>query len=164
MIHVGQKLPDFTLLLVFADGKKDIVSFHAFLQQARGPVILGFFPGAFQTIDGVQLTEFRDRQAVFDHVNARAVGFSVDTPAVNAQFAKVHQLKFGLFCDPNFRVVDALWQTATVAGVERRAKRGWMLVGQDGTLLEKWVAEDPTRWSGVEPINAAIHKHVPHEH
>lgn len=164
MLHVGDKVPDFTLPLAHADGKREPVSFHQFLQQGIGPVVIGFFPMAFTTPCTAEMCEFRDRQAVFDHVQARGVGFSVDTPFTNVAFAKQNNLQHGIFSDPNFQVVDKVWQTMTVAGNERRAKRGWMVVGRDGTVLEKWVSDDPGKWSGIEPINAALHKAVPHHH
>lgn len=164
MLNVGDKVPDFTLPLAFADGKRDPVSFHQFLQQGNGPVVVGFYPMAFTTPCTAEMCEFRDRQAVFDHVAARGVGFSVDTPFTNVAFAKQNNLHHGLFSDPNFQVVDKVWQTMTVAGNERRAKRGWMVVSKEGVVLEKWVSDDPGKWSGIDAINAALHKAVPHHH
>lgn len=164
MLNVGEKVPDFTLPLVTADGKRDPVSFHQFLQQGRGPVVIGFYPMAFTGPCTKEMCEFRDRQAVFDHVAARAVGFSVDTPFTTIEFAKANHLKHPIFVDPNHKVIDQIWSTMTVAGIEKRAKRGWMVVKADGTVAEKWVSEDPGVWSGVDPINAALHKHVPHTH
>lgn len=164
MLHVGDKVPDFTLPFATADGKRDPLSFHQFLQQGKGPVVIGFYPLAFTTPCTAEMCEFRDRQAVFDHVSARSVGFSVDTPFTNVAFAKQNNLQHGLFCDPNFQVVDKVWETMTVAGNERRAKRGWMVVSKDGVVLEKWVSDDPSKWSGIDPINAALHKAVPHRH
>lgn len=164
MLNVGDKVPDFTLPLAFADGKRDPVSFHQLLQKANSPVVIGFFPMAFTTPCTAEMCEFRDRQAVFDHVQATPLGFSVDTPFTNIAFASQNKLKHGIFSDPNFAVIDNIWQTMTVAGNERRAKRGWMIVGADGKVLEKWVSEDPAKWSGIDVINQALHKAVPHHH
>ncbi|HVM45541.1 MAG TPA: redoxin domain-containing protein [Candidatus Thermoplasmatota archaeon] len=164
MLNVGDTVPDFTLPLATAEGKRDPVSFKQLLEQANGPVVIGFFPMAFTTPCTAEMCEFRDKQAVFDHVRATPVGFSVDTPFTNVAFAKENRLKHGIFSDPNFQVVDKIWQTMTVAGNERRAKRGWMVVGRDGKVLEKWVSDDPGKWSGIDPINAALHKAVPHSH
>lgn len=164
MLDVGDKVPDFTLPLAFADGKRDPVSFHKVLGAARGPIVIGFYPMAFTTPCTAEMCEFRDRQAVFDHVSAKSLGFSVDTPFTNVAFAKENRLGHGLYSDANFQVVDKIWQTMTVAGNERRAKRGWMVVGADGVVLEKWVSDDPSKWSGIDPINAALHKTVPHHH
>ena len=164
MLNVGDTVPDFTLPLAYADGRRDPVSFKQLLQQGRGPVVIGFFPMAFTTPCTKEMCEFRDRQAVLDHVSARAVGFSVDTPFTNIAFAKENRLTHGIFSDPNFAVVDKIWQTMTVAGNERRAKRGWMVVSPEGKVVEKWVSDDPGVWSGIDPINAALHKAFPHAH
>jgi peroxiredoxin len=164
MLNVGDKVPDFTLPLAFADGKKDPVGFHQFLQASRGPVVIGFFPLAFTGMCTKEMCEFRDRQAVFDHVDAKAVGFSADTPQSLVEFAKQNQLKHGIFADPNHKVLNELWDTAVIGGVASRAKRGWMVVMPDGKVAEKWVSEDPSVWSGIEPINAALHKAAPHRH
>lgn len=164
MLNVGDKVPDFTLPLAFADGKKDPVSFHQFLSQTNGPVVIGFFPLAFTGPCTREMCDFRDHPGVFDHVRAKAVGFSADTPHTLVEFAKLNNLKHGIFADPNHKVLNELWDTATVGGVASRAKRGWMLVKADGRVAEKWVSEDPGVWSGIEAINAALHKHVPHHH
>lgn len=164
MLHVGDKVPDFTLPLAQADGKRDPVSFHELLRQTNGPIVIGFFPLAFTGTCTKEMCEFRDRQSVFDHVGAKAVGFSADTPQTLIEFAKQHQLKHGIFGDPNHKVLESIWATGTAGGVERRAKRGWMVVSPEGKVVEKWVSDDPSVWSGVDPINAALHKAFPHSH
>lgn len=164
MLNVGDPVPDFTLPLVHADGKRDPVSFHQLLRQANGPVVVGFFPLAYSGVCTREMCEFRDRQAVFDHVGARSVGFSVDTPHSLVEWAKANQLRHPIFSDANHQVVEKLWATMTVGGVEKRAKRGWMVVSPQGKVVEKWVSDDPGVWSGVEPINAALHKAFPHAH
>jgi glutaredoxin-dependent peroxiredoxin len=162
MLNVGDTVPDFTLPLAKADGTREPTSFKSLL--GKGPVVIGFFPMAFTTPCTKEMCEFRDRQAVFDHVHAQSVGFSVDTPFTNIAFAKENRLQHGIFSDPNFAVVDKIWQTMTVAGNERRAKRGWMVVSPQGKVVEKWVSDDPAVWSGIDPINAALHKAFPHQH
>ena len=166
MLNVGDKVPDFTLPLATAEGKRDPVSWSQFLQQANGPVVIGFFPLAFTPPCTQEMCDFRDRASMFAHVNAKPVGFSVDTHFSNVQFAKENRLNYGIFCDFNHEVVDKIWKTQTVAGVKGRASRGWMLVGRDGKVLEKWIQEEDKvgQWPGSDAINAALHKHVPHTH
>lgn len=158
MLNVGDALPDFTLPLAHADGKKDPVSFKTFLQQADGPVVIGFFPLAFSGVCTKEVCDMRDHQAMFDRLRARPVGFSVDTPHTNIHFAKENRLQHPIFSDPNREVVDKLWSTMTVAGVKNAAKRGWIVVGKDGKVAEKWISEDPTVWSGLAPVEAALSK------
>lgn len=166
MLNVGDKVPDFTLPLATAEGKRDPVSWNQFLQQANGPVLIGFYPMAFSGTCTQEMCDLRDREAMFGHVGARRVGFSVDTHFTNIAFAQQNKLPYGLFSDPNHQVVDKIWETQTAAGLERRAKRGWMLVDRNGKVLEKWIQETDKvgQWPGTDAINAALHKHVPHSH
>lgn len=164
MLNVGDNVPDFTLPLAYADGKKDATSFHQLLKAANGPVVIGFFPLAFTGVCTKEMCEMRDQQAVFDHVGAKAVGFSIDTPFTNVQFAKANHLTHPIFSDPNREVVNLIWATQTVAGVQNVSKRGWLVVGKDGKVAEKWVTDTPGEWSGIAPIDDALHKLAGHHH
>lgn len=156
MLNVGDKVPDFTLPVAFADGKKEPVSFHSVL--GKGPVVIAFFPLAFTGVCTKEMCEIRDQASILDRVQAQRFGFSCDTPHTNVEFAKQNHLKHGIFSDPNHKVVNEIWDTATVGGVAGRAKRGWMVVDGHGVVREKWVSEDPSVWSGVAPIEAALSK------
>lgn len=156
MLNVGDRVPDFTLPFARADGKRDAVAFSSLL--GKGPVVIAFYPLAFSGVCTKEMCEMRDSQATLDGLHATTVGFSIDTHFTNAQFAKANALQHGLFSDPNREVVETIWATMTVAGVQRAAKRGWMVVGKDGRVAEKWVSEDSGVWSGVGPIEAALSK------
>lgn len=156
MLNVGDKMPDFTLPLAHADGKRDPVSFHSLL--GKGPVVVAFYPLAFSGVCTKENCEIRDAQGQLTALHATVVGFSIDTPHANVPFAKANALNYGLFSDANREVVDKIWSTMTVGGVQRAAKRGWMVLSKDGKVVEKWVSEDPTVWSGVKPIEAALAK------
>jgi peroxiredoxin len=156
MLNVGDNVPDFELPLAFADGKKDKVSFRSLL--GKGPIVVAFYPLAFSGICTKEMCEVRDSQTHLENLHAATVGFSVDTPFANINFAKANNIKHGLFCDANREVVNKIWSTMTVAGVENVAKRGWLVITKDGKVAEKWVSEDPTVWSGTGPIEAALSK------
>lgn len=156
MLQVGDKVPDFTLPLAKADGTKAPVAFSSLL--AKGPVVIAFYPLAFTGTCTQQVCDLRDGQAELHGLRATVVGFSIDTPASNVQFAKLQGLEYGLYCDPNRSVVDRIWETMTVIGVDRVATRGVLVVKPDGTVAEKWVAADPDDWIGRGPIEAALAK------
>ena len=156
MLNVGDSVPDFTLPLAFADGKKDPVSFTSLL--GKGPVVIAFFPLAFTAPCTKENCDLRDHASALDKVHATRVGFSCDTPQSNVEFAKQNRLQHGLFCDPNHKIVNEIWDTATIGGVASRAKRGWMVVDASGKVAEKWVSDDPAVWSGIGPIEAALSK------
>lgn len=158
MLDVGDTVPDFALPLAYADGRKERVSFRSLLAQADGPVVLAFFPLAFTGTCTRELCEMRDQQAMFDTLNAKVVGFSIDTPHTNVHFAKAHNLEHGIFSDPNREVIEDIWATQTVVGVHRVGKRGWVVVGTDGKVAEKWITDEPGEWTGVGPIESALQK------
>ena len=156
MLNVGDKVPDFTLALAFADGKKDAVPLHTLL--GKGPLVIAFFPLAFTGTCTKEMCEIRDQHDVLDALHVARVGFSCDTPHTNVEFANKNALKHGIFSDPNHKVVNELWDTAVIGGVASRAKRGWMVIDRHGKVAEKWVSDDPGVWSGIGAIEAALAK------
>ena len=150
MLNVGDTVPDFTLPLAFADGKKEPVSFKSLT--GKGPVVIAFFPLAFTGTCTKENCEIRDRAPELASHHVTAVGFSCDTPHSNVEFAKQNHLKHGLFSDPNHKVVNEIWDTGIAGGVASRAKRGWMVVDKHGKVAEKWVSDDPGVWSGIQTI------------
>ncbi len=162
MLNVGDTVPDFELPLAFADGKKEKVQFKTLL--GKGPVVIAFYPLAFTGVCTTENCQLRDAQAHLDHLQATVVGFSADTPHSNAAFAHANRMWHGLYSDANHEVLDKIWQTMTVGGVARRAKRGWMVVDPHGKVAAKWVSEDPAVWSGLEPIQKALEPFHTHKH
>lgn len=156
MLHVGDRVPDFTLRVGTADGRRDPVRFSSLL--GKGPIVLAFYPLAFTGVCTREVCELRDHAARLADLDATVFGFSIDSAPTNAAFAKAQGLSYGLFCDPNREVVDTLWETMEVVGVRRAAKRGFLVVTRDGVVAEKWVGEDPEQWPGVAVIEAALAK------
>lgn len=154
MLEVGDEVPDFTLPLAHADGRKDPVRFRDLL--GKGPLVLSFFPLAFTRTCTRQLCEMRDRAAALDGLGVQAFGFSCDSAYVNVAYAREQGLAHGIFSDPNRDVVHALWATMTVVGVRDVPKRGWLVVGRDGRVVHKWVTDVPGEWPGIEPLEDAL--------
>jgi peroxiredoxin len=154
VLHIGDEVPDFTLPLAYADGRRDPVSFRSLL--GRGPVVLSFFPLAFTRTCTVQMCEMRDRAAALDGLGVQAFGFSCDSAYTNVAYAREQGLRHGIFSDPNREAVDALWATQTVVGVHRVPKRGYLVVGRDGRVAEKWVTDAPGEWIGIQALEAAV--------
>ena len=150
---VGSKLPDFTLPLATKEGRSE---FTLSKELGKGPIIFGFFPLAFSGPCTKEMCDFRDNLNQFEGKGARVFGFSVDSPFANHEFAKAQDLRHGIVSDPNREVVDRIWDSMTVAGIQRAAKRGAMVVSPDGTV--KWVSisDDPKVWVGVQEIQAHV--------
>lgn len=156
MLDVGDLVPDFTLRLAFADGRRAPVSFHSLL--ADGPVVISFYPLAFTGVCTTQVCELRDAQETLASLRATVVGFSIDSYAANVQFARLQDLPYGLYCDPNREVAPRIWEMQTVVGIHNVTKRGWLLVDRDGRVAARWVTDDPEEWSGLKPIEDALQK------
>lgn len=154
MLHIGDAVPDFTLPLAFADGRRDPVPFRSLL--GRGPVVIAFYPLAFTRVCTVEMCEIRDAQSAMEELDATIVGFSIDAAPSNAHYAKLHDMRIGLYSDANRDVVDKIWETQRVVGVERCAKRGWLVVAPDGRVAAKWVTDVPAEWSGLAPVRQAV--------
>lgn len=159
MLRVGDKVPDFTLPVAYADGRKDDVAFSSLL--GRGPVVLSFFPLAFTRVCTTQVCDMRDNTRVYEALGAQVFGFSCDSKWANAAFAKQESMTHGIFSDANRDVADLIWETQRTAGVERVPKRGWMVVDPRGVVVDLYVTDVPgAPWVGSKPIEAAIAKAV----
>lgn len=159
MLRSGDKVPDFTLPLAFADGRKDDVAFSSLL--GRGPIVLSFFPLAFTRVCTTQMCEARDNAEAYAQMGAELFGFSCDSKWANQRFAAEERLAHGIFSDANRAVVDRLWETQTTAGVERVPKRGFMVIDMRAVVVEALVTDVPgAPWVGMEPIAAAISKTI----
>ncbi|HEX2066943.1 MAG TPA: redoxin domain-containing protein [Candidatus Thermoplasmatota archaeon] len=147
----GARLPDFTLPLATAEGRKE---FRLSEQLGKGPIVFGFFPIAFSGICTKEMCDLRDTLPSFQ--GAQVYGFSTDTPFANAEFAKLNSMPQGIVSDPNREVVERIWETMAVAGVQRVAKRGAMVVAPDGTVKWASASDDPKVWVGSEEIRKQL--------
>lgn len=148
-LAVGERVPDFRLKLASVDGVAD---FHLAERLGGKPLVFSFFPMAFTRVCTTQMCEMRDHASELAADEAQVFGFSSDTPAVNKEFARAHQLPHGILCDPNYEVLPRLWRLATVAGVTSRAMRGVMIVGPDGLVRWTRLHDVSGEWMGVAEI------------
>lgn len=157
MLAPGEKVPEFSTTIAYADGRKDHVAFSSLL--GKGPIVLSFFPLAFTRVCTTQMCDMRDQAAALDRLGAQRFGFSCDSAFVNVHYARQEKLEHGIVSDPNREVVERIWATSDVAGVHRVPKRGWMVVDPSGVVVDTWVAErsgDP--WPGNAGVEAALAK------
>ena len=155
MLQAGDKVPDFTLPVGYADGRRDDVAFSSLL--GRGPIVLSFFPLAFTRVCTTQMCDMRDHAADLDSLGAQVFGFSCDSKWANQRFATEQALAHGIFSDADRAIVDVLWETQTTSGVDRVPKRGWMVIDARGVVVERVVTDVPgAPWVGTKDIEAAI--------
>ncbi len=144
----GAKLPEFTLKMATKEGVKE---FH--LKEYLGhPMVFAFYPLAFTGVCTKEMCDFRDNLGRFEGMGAKVFGFSIDTPFSNVEFAKLHNMPQPILSDPNREVVEKIWETMTVGGVQKVAKRGVMVVGPDGAVKWVSVSDDPKVWIGSDEV------------
>jgi peroxiredoxin len=86
------------------------------------------------------------------------VGVSRDGPYAQNRFVRELDLPFRLFADVNGAAADAYGLTTRregMAGVET-ARRAIFVLDADGTVVERWVAEDWLTPPPVEDVEAAV--------
>lgn len=153
VVQDGTRLEPFHLKLANADGVQD---FDLQDHLGDGPLVIAFFPLAYTGVCTKEMCDFRDDMSRFEGLGAKVFGFSTDTPFTNVQFARSQGLRHGILSDPNREVVERIWETQTVAGIQRVAKRGVMVLDAEGAVAWHWITDDPAQWIGTGPVKMAI--------
>jgi peroxiredoxin len=113
------------------------------------PLVLAFFPAAFTSVCTKELCRFRDSVSRLNGLDAQVYGISIDLPMTLKAFAEQNGLNFPLLSDCNreaIRAFDVVWPL--LSGVVRdTANRAVIIVDGEGTIVYRWVAEEP----GNEP-------------
>lgn len=118
-INIGQPAPDFSL---YDSDKKKIT-----LSELKGHnILLLFFPAAFSGTCTTELCSVRDNISMYDHVNAKVFGISVDMVYTLAKYKADQRLNFELLSDFNKDVstaYGALYETFSyeMKGVSKRS-------------------------------------------
>lgn len=118
-INIGQPAPDFSL---YDSDKKKVT-----LSELKGHnILLLFFPAAFSGTCTTELCSVRDNISMYDHVNAKVFGISVDMVYTLAKYKADQRLNFELLSDFNKGVstaYGALYETFSyeMKGVSKRS-------------------------------------------
>jgi peroxiredoxin len=141
-IEVGQKAPDFTL---FDSDKKE----QSLSAQKGHHVLLLFFPLAFTSVCTAELCDVRDNLKIYEGVNARPFGISVDSLHTLDRFKHEQNLNFPLLSDFNKEVsklYGALYETFGF-GMKGVSKRAAFVIDKQGTVQYAEVLEN----AGLQP-------------
>jgi peroxiredoxin Q/BCP len=125
-LNVGDKAPDFTL--PGTDGKTHTLSDY------RGrEVVLAWYPKAFTGGCTKECRSFRDAGAVIRGYDVAYFMASVDTPELNAAFAKQEEANFPMLSDPDKKVAAA-YGVLGPSGAAPVATRWTFYIAPDGTI------------------------------
>lgn len=146
-VQTAQAAPDFTL---FSSDKEPVT-----LSAQRGSkVVLLFFPAAFTSVCTAELCSVRDNLKMYEDLNAKVFGISVDSPFTLAKYKEEQNLNFPLLSDFNktaSKAYGCLYDTFAF-GMEGVSKRAAFVIDEEGKLIYAEVLEN----AGEQPDFNAI--------
>ena len=146
-IQIGQAAPAFTLY----DSHKNQVT----LSEQRGSnVLLLFFPLAFTSTCTAELCSIRDNLKIYEQLNAKPFGISVDSLYTLQKFREEQQLNFPLVSDFN-KIASTLFGSLYESfgyGMKGVSKRSAFLIDKNGIVQYAEVLEN----AGLQPNFEAI--------
>ena len=146
-IKVGEMAPDFSLF----DSDKNIMTLSA---ERISNVLLLFFPLAFTSVCTKELCSVRDHLKMYEGLNAKPVGISVDSLYTLKKFREEQHLNFPLLSDFNKEVstlYGCLYNEFSY-GMKGVSKRSAFLIDRQGIVQYAEVLEN----AGVQPNFEAI--------
>jgi len=135
--NLESKALDFTLQNT--DGEEITLSDF----EGKNNVVLLFFPLAFTSTCTEELCTTRDNMKLYNAMDAKVMGISVDSFFTLKEFKKAENLNFTLLSDFNKEVsaeYDALYDE--FFGMEGVAKRSAFVIDQEGIIRHKEILED----------------------
>ena len=146
-LQPGQEAPDFSLF----DSEKNKVT----LSDYRGSnVLLLFFPLAFTSVCTAELCSVRDNMKMYERLDVKPIGISVDTLHTLAKFKAEQNLNFPLLSDFNKEVSKLYGSIYETFGFEMKgvSKRSAFLIDKDGIIEYAEVLDN----AGLQPDFGAI--------
>ena len=150
-IEKGQKAPDFSL---YSSDKSKIT-----LSELKGQnILLLFFPAAFTGTCTKELCSVRDNISMYNDIDAKVFGISVDSVYSLAKYREEQRLNFPLLSDFNKNASVAygcLYETFSydMKGV---SKRSAFVIDKNGIVQYAEVLEKATDLPNFEAIQKAL--------
>lgn len=134
---IDSKAPDFTL----QNTQGENITLSDFEEETN--VILLFFPVAFSGTCTKELCTARDNMKLYNSLNAKVIGISVDSFFCLREFKKSENLNFTLLSDFNKEVssqYDALYED--FYGMKGVSKRASFVIDKQGNIRFQEILED----------------------
>jgi len=150
-LQIGQQAPDFTL---FNTEKKEI----SLSEQKGQNVLLLFFPLAFTSVCTAELCSVRDNLKIYEGLNAKPFGISVDSLHTLKKFKEDQNLNFELLSDFNketSKAYGALYDTFG-HGMKGVSKRAAFVIDESGLIRYAEVLENASLQPNFEAIRKAL--------
>jgi peroxiredoxin len=153
-LNVGDKAPNFELV--------DTELKMRTLEEFRGKkVILSFLVAASSPVCTTEMCTFRDSWDEISKLGAQVVAISNDGPFANKAFAEKHNLSFPILGDYQSKPIrdyDVLMPHLLHIKDYDAAKRSIFIVDKNGTIVYKWVSEDPLKEPNYQEIKDFLNK------
>ncbi|HKK46215.1 MAG TPA: peroxiredoxin [Balneolaceae bacterium] len=136
-LNLDDNAPDFTLQNT--EGEEITLSDY----KGKSNVVLLFFPLAFTGTCTEELCTTRDNMKLYNSMDAKVMGISVDSFFTLKEFKKAENLNFTLLSDFNKEVSSeygALYDE--FFGMKGVAKRSTFVIDQEGIVRHKEILED----------------------
>ena len=150
-VKVGDKAPDFSLF----DSDKNKQS----LSDYRGSnVLLLFFPLAFTSVCTAELCDTRDNMNMYEKLNAKPIGISVDSLHSLKKFKEEQGLNFPLLSDFNKNVSElygSLYEEFGF-GMKGVSKRSAFLIDSEGIVQYAEVLENAWQIPDFQAIQKTL--------
>jgi peroxiredoxin len=150
-LQIGDKAPDFTLYNT--DKNKVTLS-----EQLGENVLLLFFPLAFTSVCTAELCSVRDNLKMYEELNVKPFGISVDSLYTLAKFKQEQHLNFPLLSDFNKEVsalYGVLYETFGY-GMKGVSKRSVFLLDGSGTITYEEVLENASLQPDFQSIKVKL--------
>ncbi|MFB6165047.1 MAG: redoxin domain-containing protein [Haloarculaceae archaeon] len=154
MLETGDTAPTFTA----TEGTSDHEPFDLGDHLGDGPVVLAFFPGAFTPPCTNEMVALQERLDAFEAAGATVLGVSADSPFAQGAFREEHGIDFTLVSDTSAEAIRAYDLAIDIQelGLYGVANRAWFVLDDAGTVVDRWVAEDPTIEPDYDAMLAAV--------
>ena len=153
-INVGDTAPNFELV--------DTELKMRTLDEFKGKkIVLSFIVAASSPVCEVELCTFRDSWNEISNLGAQVIAISNDGPFANKAFAEKNNYNFPLLGDyksQTIRDYDVLMPHLLHVKDYNAAKRSVFVIDENGTIVYKWVSEDPLKEPNYQEIIEVLKK------
>jgi peroxiredoxin len=150
-IKIGQMAPEFSL---YNTEKQKIT-----LSQYRGDnVLLLFFPLAFTSVCTAELCGVRDNMKIYESLNVKPLGISVDSLYTLGKFKQEQNLNFPLLSDFNKTVSKSYGSLYEHFGFDMQgvSKRSAFLIDKDGLVQYAEILENAGKQPDFEALQVKL--------
>ena len=148
---LGETAPDFQL--PDASDEPFILSHEL----EKGPIILVFYPADFGVVCSIEMREFKEMREEFERRGYRVVWINTDSTESHRRW----RVKMGI---PFQMVSDPLGEVSRLYGIfleedgmlKNFSNRSVFVIGGDGCIIYKWVADRPAISPDLKDIISAI--------